>query len=365
MPVQGVKFHGPKRTKNEVPLSRAELHIHFDGAVRISTIWELCKQKGLPIPGRGTIEDLKWAVQMSEPSDLAGFLSGFRHTSPAITGDIHAVERCAWEFCEDIASNGILYVEARFCPHLLINPPKEDEATADDILEAALRGFERGQKDFGITLRTILCCIRGLPAFDKDILRQAEKYRDKGVVAIDIAGDEAGCNKTLEEHMFEQNVISTYDEARRLGINRTAHAGEVGPAKCVEQALDLLHAMRVGHGYRVLEDEPLYQRCLKNRVHFETCPTSSILTGAQPTDIFYHATVRFAEDGANFSINSDDPMVTGTWLEQEYELVRSWGLNETHIIRGNVNAVKSAFLPPDEKKILLKQLYSAFHLHLD
>ncbi|XP_023335547.1 adenosine deaminase [Eurytemora carolleeae] len=359
------KFHGPKRTKNVAPLSRAELHIHFDGAVRLSTIWELCKQKGLPLPGRGTIEDLRWAVQMSEPSDLAGFLSGFRHTAPALTGDIVAMERVAWEFCEDIASNGILYVEARFCPHLLVNPAKEGEPTADDILEATLRGFSRGEAEFGICIRTILCCIRGLPAADADILRQCNKYRDQGVVGLDIAGDEAGCNNAALQEMFDENVINIYDEARRLNIKRTVHAGEVGPAKCVDQALNLLHAMRIGHGYRVLEDQTLYQKCLKDRVHFETCPTSSILTGAQPTDIFYHATVRFAEDGANFSINSDDPMVTGTWLEQEYELVRSWGLNETHIVRGNVNAVKSSFLPADEKKVILKKLYNVYHLDMD
>ena len=66
----------------------------------------------------------------------------------------------------------------------------------------------------------------------------------------------------------------------------------MGPAKCVEQALDILHAERIGHGYRVLEDENLYARCLRDKVHFETCPTSSILTGAQPLNYFYHAVCR-------------------------------------------------------------------------
>ena len=81
-------------------------------------------------------------------------------------------------------------------------------------------------------------------------------------------------------------------EAKEIGIHRTVHAGEVGPAKCVQQALDILHAQRIGHGYRVLEDEELYQRCLRDRVHFETCPTSSVLTGAQPLSFFYHAIAR-------------------------------------------------------------------------
>jgi adenosine deaminase len=297
---------------------------------------------------------------------LAEFLSGFRHTAPALTGDPVAMERVALEFCEDAANNGLIYVEARFCPHLIISSdsPREDEATADDILEAVLRGFARGRSDYGVHVEALLCCIRGLPQFDRDILRLCEKYRGRGVVGIDLAGDEGHLNPA-DQFMFDQNVISVYDEARRLAIHRTVHAGEAGPAKCVAQALSLMHADRIGHGYHVLEDETLYARCLKDRVHFETCPTSSILTGAQPTDVFYHATVRFAEDGANFSINSDDPMVTSTWTEQEYELVRSWGLSEAHIVRSNVNAISSSFLAQGEKKAMLRKLYDVYHIQLE
>jgi adenosine deaminase len=360
-----VKFHGPKRTQKSVPLSRAELHIHLDGSVRLSTVWELSKQKNIPLPGNGSIAALEKVVHMSEPSTLAGFLSGFQYTSAPLTGDIVAMERVAYEFCEDISSHGVLYVEARFCPHLLVSPDGgEDSATADHILEAVLRGFDKGSVEFGVTVRTLLCCIRGLPQFDKDIVRLADKYRDKGVVGIDVAGDE-GHLEEGKSAMFEQSVIDTYDEARKLGLNRTAHDGEVGPAACVEQALTTLSAMRIGHGYRVLENPELYEKCLKDKVHFETCPTSSILTGAQPTDIFYHAVVKFAEDGANLSINSDDPMVTGTWIEQEYELVRSWGLNEAYLTRANFNAIRSCFLPPDEKKEMLKKMREVNHIHLD
>lgn len=359
------KFHGPRRTQQSVPLSRAELHIHLDGSLRLSTVWELCKQKGLPLPGRGTLEDLRLAVQLQKPSDLAEFLAGFRHTAPALIGDPAAMERVALEFCEDAAANGLVYVESRFCPHLLLdNVAKEDTATADDILEAVLRGFARGREAYGVHVEALLCCIRGLDSFDRDILRLCEKYRGRGVVGIDIAGDEGHLNPA-DKLMFDTGVISVFDEARRLGIQRTVHAGEAGPAKCVQQALDIMHADRIGHGYHVLEDAALYARCLKQRVHFETCPTSSILTGAQPTDVFYHATVRFAEDGANFSINSDDPMVTSTWTEQEYELVRSWGLSEAHIVRANVNAISSSFLPAAEKKAMLRKLYDVYHIQLD
>ena len=249
--------------------------------------------------------------------------------------------------------------------------------TADDIVEAVIRGFKSGEAQHGLTARILLCCIRGLDQFSEDVLRLCVKYKEQGVVGIDIAGDEEGLDPT-QENMFDPVTIRVFNEARELGVNRTVHAGEVGPAKCVEQALDILHAQRIGHGYRVLEDEELYARCLREKVHFETCPTSSLLTGAQPLTFFYHAVCRsgpvhcplsssstdfrFADDGANFSINTDDPMVTGTWTEEEYELVRSWGLKEVHLTRANVNALKASFVPEDEKSVLLKKLYKAYNI---
>ncbi len=156
--------------------------------------------------GRGTLDDLRAGVQLSQPSDLAEFLSGFRHTAPALTGDPAAMERVALEFCEDAAANGLVYVEARFCPHLIVNSsPKQGEATADDILEAVLRGFAQGRADFGVHVEALLCCIRGLPQFDRDILRLCEKYRGRGVVGIDIAGDEGGL-EVEDPLMFDKQV---------------------------------------------------------------------------------------------------------------------------------------------------------------
>jgi len=350
------KFRGPKRTKKPIPQCRVELHNHLDGALRMSTVWELYKQKGMELPGDGSIEALNKLVEMNEPANLTKFLAGFAYTAPAISGDVVAIERIAREYCEDAANNGILYVEARFCPHLLLNPESESPVSADDIVEAVLRGFRDGESQFGLTARVLLCCIRGLDQFSEDVLRLCVKFKDAGVVGMDIAGDEEGLDPK-QENMFDPTTIRVFNEAKELGINRTVHAGEVGPSKCVQQALDILHAQRIGHGYRVLEDESLYARCLRDGVHFETCPTSSVLTGAQPLSYFYHAICRFADDGANFSINTDDPMVTGTWTEQEYELLRSWGLKESHLVKANINALKASFLPENEKAEMLTKLY--------
>ena len=95
-----------------------------------------------------------------------------------------------------------------------------------------------------------------------------------------------------------------------------------------------MKAERIGHGYRVLGDEKIYQHCVKNRVHFECCPQSSLLTGAVSLDgegKKEHPIVRFARDGASFSINTDNPTITNTRVRNEYELVTKWGLTSAQI----------------------------------
>ena len=107
-----------------------------------------------------------------------------------------------------------------------------------------------------------------------------------------------------------------------------------------------MHAERIGHGYRSLQDAALYERCLRDRVHFECCPKSSILTNAVPVGrVHDHPILHFARDGANFSLNSDDPTVIGTRLAAEYETVRSWGLTEAHLVRAVRFACSYLLLP--------------------
>ena len=96
----------------------------------------------------------------------------------------------------------------------------------------------------------------------------------------------------------------------------------------------MLHAERIGHGYKVLENTAIYAECRDKGIHFETCPHSSILTGGvHMKDILNHPILRFAEDNTNFSINSDDPTITMSMMSDEIEMVQSWGLSEAHLTR--------------------------------
>ncbi|KAF8778300.1 Adenosine deaminase like protein [Argiope bruennichi] len=270
---------------SKIPKYRVELHIHLDGSVRPETIWEISQRKGIHLASSSA--DFCSSLVTKQPSNLANYLAPIATYLPVIAGDEEAIERIAFEFCEDAAREHLLYAETRYSPHLLATegfPPER-------VVECVNRGLKNGCERFGVDIRSILCSIRG------------------------------------------------NQSAYRLGIHRTVHAGEDGPADQVRFALEHLFAERIGHGYHVMEDEALYRRCLDMDVHFEACPHSSLLTGAVTDRTIKHPIVRYAEDRANFSINRDDSTLIQKTLEDEYEMLRGFGLSDLHFARAVSNII--------------------------
>lgn len=330
------------------------MHVHLDGSVRHETIWELMKQKNLRIPGNGSFRDLKKALVVRDPIDLAHFLAPFGVYLPALQDDFKAIERVAYEFCEDKANEHVMYVEARYSPHAFLTPKNTNPENLDEVIASVYRGFQRGERDFGIKIRTILCTLIGNDTAE-EVLKLCQLHRDKGIVAIDTAGLSSDTNKQDEVplNMTEQRVFL---QAAQLGIHRTVHAGERGPAEMVRRAVECYEAERIGHGYRVLEDQNIYKKCLQKNIHFECCPWSSFLTGSVPLGVKKHPIAVFVDDGVNFSLNTDDTTITGYELSDDYDLVRKWSFSEGNLIKATFNAAKSSFLPSDEKEQLIKTL---------
>ena len=300
------------------------------------------------------MEEIEKAIIVENPIDLAYLLSKIALYIPLFvyvlqfywfwidniccvffSGDIETIERIAYELCEDQAKQHVLYFETRFSPHFLCNtwnhfynekpvPLDSPKAvTPDDAVRAVGRGLKRGEQDFDIQARMILCTIKGQAGWSYDVVRMASEFASDGVVAIDIAGDES---------VYSDEEKEAFERALQLNIHRTVHAGEMGPATNVAYAVKKLHAERIGHGYHVIQDQAIYNMCRSKDVHFETCPYSSYFTAAVRTDE-KHAIVTFAEDNVNFSINKDDPTQTKSTLDKEYQLLRRHGLNELHFVR--------------------------------
>ncbi|KAL7864294.1 hypothetical protein AOLI_G00157140 [Acnodon oligacanthus] len=341
---------------------KVELHVHLDGAIRIETIMDVAKRRGIHLPA-ATASEMTQLCTLAEPSTLTNFLDKFNEFMHVIAGDREAIKRIAYEFVETKAKEGVVYVEVRYSPHLLANSNvepipwnhKEGDVTPDDVVNLVNQGLKEGEMDFKTKARSILCCIRHMPNWSMDVVELCKKYRNDGVVAIDLAGDESLNCKAYAGH------LNAYEEALRSGIHRTVHAGEVGSAPVVREAVEVLKAERIGHGYHTIEDPALYKQLVEQNMHFEICPISSRLTGACDPDFTKHPLIRFKEDKANFSLNTDDPMIFNSTLNCDYQIVKKYmGFTEEDFIQLNLNAAKSCFLPEKERKDLLNQLYEAY-----
>ncbi|XP_077994887.1 adenosine deaminase-like [Glandiceps talaboti] len=338
---------------------RVELHCHLDGSIRCSTLYDLAKKKG-SIYGKKPFEDFIKDVTYTGVGNLTKFLEVFGRFLPWFVGDKEAVERIAYELCEDKAKDGVAYIEARYCPHLFANDnivalkQTGGDVSPRDVVTWVNEGLRRGSKDFGIVAKSILCCYRGFPDWSRDIVDLCKAFHNDTVVGIDLCGDE------LNIPVCQQD-IDAFLEAERCGIHRTVHAGESGPASNVTEALDVLKAERIGHGYRVLDDAKLYERIKENRIHLEVCPMSSYhLSTAGTEDFSKHPAVRFAADNVNFSLNTDDDSVFQTTLTKQFDVAfNKMGLDEAQLTKITFNAARSAFLPDDKKQHLLRHLKAA------
>nr|XP_057908659.1 adenosine deaminase [Doryrhamphus excisus] len=341
---------------------KVELHVHLDGAIRVETILDVARRRGINLPVN-TVEDLRQIIIIQKPATLTEFLGKFAEYMHVVAGDRDAIKRIAYEFVEDKAKEGVIYVEVRYSPHLLANTKvkpipwnqAEGDVSPDEVVQLVNEGLGEGERAFNVKARSILCCMRHMPSWSAEVVELCKKFRREGVVAIDLAGDESLNCESYPGHR------KAYEEAVRCGIHRTVHAGEVGPASVVREAVDVLKAERVGHGYRTLEDQALYKQLLAQNMHFEVCPFSSKLTGACTADFTKHPVITFRKDKANYSLNTDDPLIFNSTLNLDYSIAKEhMGFTEEEFRRLNICSAESCFLPEPEKKELLAQLYEAY-----
>jgi adenosine deaminase len=251
-------------------------------------------------------------------------------------GDVDAIERMAYELCEDEANDGVVYFELRYSPFFYtgvstsgIKARNKTYVTPKMVVEAVNRGLGRGKHDFCIEVRTILSINSNHPNQAQETLELALEHQNNWVVGIDVAGP--GNNPPTVP--WSAQIISVFQEAKRRGLHRSVHAGEVGSPTRILVAIDELHAERIAHGYHAVADKEIYKTCLKRNIHFETCPYTSYLTGSVPVGILKHPVAIFAEDYFNFSISKCAPLLTHTTLDEEYELAQRLGLTDEQIWR--------------------------------
>ena len=326
-------------------MPKVELHRHLEGTLRLKTMLEVADQHGITIPA--DVLRLSNLVQMQEDEGFSfkTFLSKFDtlrlfYRSPEI---IHRITR---EAVEDAARDHVRYMELRFTPVAL---SRAERFPMHDVIDWVITSARDASRDFGIGVRLIASVNRHeSPELAEQVAWLAAEHRDDGLVAIDLAGNEA--------EFKAEPFYAIFKEARQAGLHITIHAGEWGPAANVREAILELEAERIGHGVRVLEDDTVTELARERQTPFEVCVTSNYQTGvvAEPG---MHPLGRMMDAGLNVTINTDDPSVSRISLSHEYHVAcDELGVSQEALKQRIIAAGEASFLPATERAELVADL---------
>ncbi len=324
-------------------LPKAELHVHLDGSLRSETMIELAAEYGKPMPSIDA-EELRNYMHVKDARSLVDYLQRFDVTLSVMqTAD--ALERTAYELAEDLAREMVRYAEIRYSP--ILNTREGLPLT--EAVEAPLRGLARAEEHFGIRTALIICGIRNMePATSRDLADLTVAFKNRGVVAFDLAGAEY--NYPAKKHKDAFFTVINKNMAA------TIHAGEAYGAESIHQALHYCKANRIGHGTRLYEDADLMQYVKDFRVPMEICLTSNVQTRAVRSFEDHPLRLYFDEDLV-LSLNTDNRLMSATSLTEEY-----WRAHEhldftwDELVRISLMSFGSAFLPWEEKQSLIRRI---------
>lgn len=323
-------------------LPKAELHCHLDGSVRPSTLLELGREARVQMP-KHTPEELAEFMRVDDARTLEDYLRRFDVTVSVMQSE-EALERIAYELAEDAAEDGVRYIEVRNAPILNI----VRGLTLVQAIEAPLRGLRRAEKEFGIIGRFIVCALRNFTPEDSLAMAQlAVEFKNEGVVAFDLAGGEKG--NPAARH------VEAFRYAREHNLAVTVHAGEGDGAESVREAVHICGANRIGHGTRLIEDPELTQYVNDRRIALEICLTSNVQT--RVADSYEsHPLREYFDRGLNVTLNTDNRLMSGTTLTDEYvHAAERLGFTVDELAGIALNGFESAFLPWEERVMLIEE----------
>ena len=325
-------------------LPKAELHRHLEGSLRIESMLDIARIHGLTVPA--SIMRLSGLVQIGdeEPYNFSNFLEKFKtlrlfYRSPEV------IARVAREAVEDAARDNVRYMELRFTPVAL---SRAERFPLHDVIDWVCESANETAEKFGITVKFIASVNRHeSPALAEQVAWLAASCQDKGIVGLDIAGNEA--------EFSGKPFAPIFREAKESGLKITVHAGEWGGAENVREAIEVLGADRIGHGVRIMEDENIVALAKERGTVFEVCVTSNHQSGVIKT-LKNHPLAKMIEAGLITTINTDDPSISRISLSGEFQMANEQlGLSMKTLKEQTLNAVNAAFISEEERAGLVKE----------
>jgi adenosine deaminase len=328
------------------------LHDHLDGGLRPETIIELAAEAGHELPASDAESLGRWFAESADSGSLERYLETFDHTV-AVMQAAAALTRVAQECVEDLVADGVVYAEIRYAPEQHVS----NGLTLDEVVAAVQDGFDKATAAAGrrIVVRQLLTAMRH-QARSMEIAELAVTWRGRGVAGFDIAGAEAGYPPTRHLDAFEY--------LQRENSHFTIHAGEAFGLPSIWQAIQWCGADRLGHGVRIIDDITIeddgsatlgglagYVR--DKRIPLEMCPSSNVQTGAAPS-IAEHPIGLLTRLRFRVTVNTDNRLMSRTSMTSEMAaLVETFGYGLEDLRWFTINAMKSAFLPFDERLAII------------
>ena len=328
-------------------LPKAELHLHLEGTVAPPTLRRLAERYGTPLAANFGDAGSDAIDRLYATGTFSAFLDAFKTICQHLRSP-EDYEFITYEALRQLAGQNVRYAELTLSAGVILWMG----GSVGDYFAGAAEGARRALQDFGIRTAWIFDAVRQFgPEPAAEVVRQAARLRDRGVVGFGIGGDERKAPAELFRDVFAG--------ARSEGLRITVHAGETDGPASVWGALNALGAERIGHGLTAAEDPALVDYLVEKQVPVEICLTSNLRTGCLD-DLRQHPLRRYFDRGMAVVLNTDDPALFGTDLNREYRLAREvFGFTDGELAQLARTSFHAAFLPSRDRDAYLADCFSA------
>ena len=310
---------------------KVELHLHLDGSVELDTISKITNE---------SIDTLKEKmIAKDKCENLSEYLTKFDIPIECMQTKEN-LTLIAKDLVDYLEKQNVIYAEIRFAPMF----HTKNGLSYEEVIESVLEGLKSNNN---VKTNLILCMMRGFPKENNlKTIEVAEKYLNKGVCALDLAG--------AEDKFPLIDYIDLFNIIKEKNIPFTIHAGENGSHKEIDLAIKL-GTKRIGHGIHAYENEDTIKSLKEKNILLEICPTSNVQTNS--VDKYEnHPIYNFYESGINICVNTDNKTVSNISLTDEYiKLHNTFNFNIHDFKVMNINAIKSSFLTDKEKEKLINE----------
>jgi aminodeoxyfutalosine deaminase len=298
---------------------KIELHVHLEGAVSPAALFAAARRNGFSLPV-ATVEELDAFMRFR---DFPHFIDAWFATTPALQTE-HDYRELVLDYARRARAEGAVYLEAIFSP--------TDKLLAGIDLDTVFAGFTDGvqaaREEVGIDVLLTPDITRGVELdVAEQVARHAVRYRDRGIVALGLGGDEA----TFPPEPY----APAFAIAREGGLGSVPHAGEVAGPASIRGALDALRADRIRHGVRAVEDPALVRELAERQIVLDVCVLSNVRLSVVD-GVASHPLPQLLAAGVPVTVNTDDPTFFGCDLAAEHAAARTLGADPQALFEAGI-----------------------------